>query len=418
MKKILMLSFLFLTLATTVQSQLWTRKLDGRSVWSLAYDGNGNIYAGGLTASNSRIWKSSDQGQSWDTIYTGSGQTMWDFAFDELGTMYVANYSTGLLKSTNGGQNFTLIPSNPDFSGKNLQGVECAPGGFVYVTTSTGFFLSTDYGAAFNETALTGLNCLPVLADNQSPNIVYVGVSSGTGTGVGVYRSTDHGFTFSDNLLPNTNGYGLMQTPNGDVYRITTTSPYTLAKSTDRGLNWSSLANLPSAMRGITYGGPPINWIVTAGNGGVFVSYDGGETFSNLGITFSSTPALYVEIGKKLMIFTGVSGTANGGVWIHTLFIDDINNNFSAINDFILYQNYPNPFNPGTVISYSLKVNSDVSLKVYNALGKEVTTLVNGKHNAGNYSVEFSGAEFSSGIYFYRLQVDEFTETKRMVLMK
>lgn len=85
---------------------------------------------------------------------------------------------------------------------------------------------------------------------------------------------------------------------------------------------------------------------------------------------------------------------------------------------FYLAQNYPNPFNPVTVISYSINTSSHVSLKVYNALGKEVSTLVNSKQNAGIYSVRFDGAGLSTGIYFYQLRTDGVVETKKMNLIK
>lgn len=83
-----------------------------------------------------------------------------------------------------------------------------------------------------------------------------------------------------------------------------------------------------------------------------------------------------------------------------------------------LSQNYPNPFNPTTKINFQLPAGNFVSLKIYDALGKEVATLVNEKKDAGSYSVEFNANNFSSGIYFYRLNAGEFTETKRMLLLK
>jgi len=91
---------------------------------------------------------------------------------------------------------------------------------------------------------------------------------------------------------------------------------------------------------------------------------------------------------------------------------------------FVLNQNYPNPFNPTTVISYQLPVNSYVTLKVYNAIGTEVTTLVNGYKEAGSYNYELGSAnggrnyEMSSGIYFYTLRAGDFVQTKKMILLK
>lgn len=94
-----------------------------------------------------------------------------------------------------------------------------------------------------------------------------------------------------------------------------------------------------------------------------------------------------------------------------------INNN-SIPGSIELYQNYPNPFNPNTVISYQLAVNSFVSLTVSDLRGKEVSILVNQKQNSGTYSVNFNGSNFSSGIYFYTLKINEFSQTRKMILMK
>ena len=94
------------------------------------------------------------------------------------------------------------------------------------------------------------------------------------------------------------------------------------------------------------------------------------------------------------------------------------NNKEIHIKDFNLKQNYPNPFNPSTKIEYSIPHSAFISLKVYNLLGEEVTTLYEGIKNAGNYSVEFNGAGLSNGIYFYRLKVENYMDTKKFVLLK
>jgi hypothetical protein len=86
---------------------------------------------------------------------------------------------------------------------------------------------------------------------------------------------------------------------------------------------------------------------------------------------------------------------------------------------FALRQNYPNPFNPTTTITYELSVRGSVSLKVYDALGREIATLVNREQAAGTYAVPFNAVHLPSGVYFYRLQVSGmYTETKKLVLLK
>jgi len=85
--------------------------------------------------------------------------------------------------------------------------------------------------------------------------------------------------------------------------------------------------------------------------------------------------------------------------------------------EFALFQNYPNPFNPTTTIGFSLPVASDYSLKVYNVAGQLVRSF-DGHAEAGNHSIEWDASNYSSGVYFYKLEADKFTETKKMVLLK
>ncbi len=83
-----------------------------------------------------------------------------------------------------------------------------------------------------------------------------------------------------------------------------------------------------------------------------------------------------------------------------------------------LNQNYPNPFNPSTKIAYVLKEKTNVKLLVMNALGEEVAVLVNQTQEQGYHQLDFNASNLPSGIYFYSLQTDNFSETKKMLLMK
>jgi hypothetical protein len=88
------------------------------------------------------------------------------------------------------------------------------------------------------------------------------------------------------------------------------------------------------------------------------------------------------------------------------------------ITKYELYQNYPNPFNPLTKIKFSIPENSIITLKVYNVIGQEIATLVNEKLNAGTYEIPFSNNLLPSGVYFYRLQAGDYTNTKKLILLK
>jgi hypothetical protein len=85
---------------------------------------------------------------------------------------------------------------------------------------------------------------------------------------------------------------------------------------------------------------------------------------------------------------------------------------------FALKQNYPNPFNPSTEIAFDLPKASHVELTVFNVLGQELETLVNNDLAAGSHSVQFDASRYSSGVYFYRIQAEDFQETKKMMLVK
>ena len=108
---------------------------------------------------------------------------------------------------------------------------------------------------------------------------------------------------------------------------------------------------------------------------------------------------------------TGVGTFCNAPVAVES-------DSISIPDKFELSQNYPNPFNPSTIIRYQLPMAGHISLKVYDVLGNEVATLVNEDKPTGSYKVEFDASNLSSGIYFYKIQAENFIETKKMLLLK
>jgi hypothetical protein len=101
-----------------------------------------------------------------------------------------------------------------------------------------------------------------------------------------------------------------------------------------------------------------------------------------------------------------------GGAWT------DVENDENVVLTYELEQNYPNPFNPATQIRYTLEQASNVTLRVYDMLGREVATLINENQNAGRHVVDFNASNFASGVYLYRLQAGSFVQVKKMILMK
>lgn len=103
----------------------------------------------------------------------------------------------------------------------------------------------------------------------------------------------------------------------------------------------------------------------------------------------------------------------------YNLYILDTNDYRPIIPDtYFLFQNYPNPFNPGTTIKYQIPEAINVSIKVYDIRGRFISEIVNSFQQPGIYELKWNGAGYASGIYFYRLKAGNFTETKKMVLVK
>ncbi|MCU0372082.1 MAG: T9SS type A sorting domain-containing protein [Ignavibacteria bacterium] len=135
--------------------------------------------------------------------------------------------------------------------------------------------------------------------------------------------------------------------------------------------------------------------------------------FSYTAPSSAGTDTLYATVDR------GHSGqwawAPNKGIKVYTL--SGISNNEIPVK-FYLSQNYPNPFNPVTKINFGIARSSNVKVTVYNLLGKETAVLVNDFHQAGNYYVNFDASKLSSGIYYYRIDAGEFTEVKKMTLVK
>jgi len=112
-------------------------------------------------------------------------------------------------------------------------------------------------------------------------------------------------------------------------------------------------------------------------------------------------------------IINGISYGDTAGILVD---INKIKTNVP--NSYSLGQNFPNPFNPNTVIRYQLPVVSDVLLKIYDVQGREVRTLVNERMGAGTYEVRFDGSGLPSGVYFYQMTAENYSETKKMLLIK
>ncbi|HMQ79555.1 MAG TPA: YCF48-related protein [Ignavibacteria bacterium] len=207
-------------------------------------------------------------------------------------------------------------------------------------------------------------------------------------------------------------------------YAIWFNSPFTgltggtaLLITTNGGLNWvNPPAALPGTanLSGIT--GFGTQWVVTRQATAIYLSPDNGVTWQT---SYTAPAGNYRHIAKNRannLVYYGVR--SNGGISKGMLLvgIEPVSN--IVPDKFELKQNYPNPFNPNTTIEFSIPKNSFVKLAVYDALGREVNSLLNNELKAGEYSINFSAADLASGTYYYKLISGEQVETKKMILVK
>lgn len=162
------------------------------------------------------------------------------------------------------------------------------------------------------------------------------------------------------------------------------------------------------------------------------------DTIGNVGVSDSTTVYTIINRNNDTHLFT-ITTDSIGELWIcigtdsgfeatTTLYINKITLKFQSTTgiddkksnntEFILYQNYPNPFNPVTSISYSVPIQSNVVIKIFEALGREVSTLVNQEKSIGNHIVEFDAANLTSGIYFCTFQAGGYRQTRKLILLK
>lgn len=146
---------------------------------------------------------------------------------------------------------------------------------------------------------------------------------------------------------------------------------------------------------------------------GTVVAVNDGPTNNGFVLTAPSAGRYRVDAGYKSPSMRWDSLTVN-------ITLTDVGTPGTARPgaEYALKQNYPNPFNPVTNIQFSIVDRQLTTVKVYDILGREVTTLVNEVKGPGTYTAQFDGSSLASGIYFYRLQAGDFTQTKRLVLLK
>jgi len=391
-----------------------------------------------------RVYKTTNGGTTWllrNGGLTASVNSYGIFAFDTT-TALVGNVNGSLFRTSNGGNNWTQVLA---VSGSFTNGVYMFNQNYgIYqgdpigtgspyqfrVTTNGGINWNLPAGAPLASSEFGVINAW----DWTDSSHVWIGSANtiASSTSAKVYK-TSTGFygTWSNVAVPGTGGTsgcyyqavafinassGMIGSSGGDI-----------KKTTDGGVTYSAVT-VPSGlvsfavinMNGLKDGSNTI-WMSTQSTDStrLFKTTNLGTTWikENIPLQASTGQIQHMQFLSANVGFAGIGGTL-GGFMKYALpsGINPVNGNVPA--EFSLSQNYPNPFNPSTMIKFALPKSGNVSLKVYNSLGKEVQTLVNEQMNTGVYEVTFDASSLNSGIYFYRLNANGFSETKRMMLVK
>ena len=375
--------------------------LDLFCVWAVdantAYVGDGG--AAGGAGGNAKFYKTTDAGTTWTTVASTGGTA----GFFNGIVFSKTSPSIGIAQSdpptgtgnpyyisitTNGGANWNQLSPNPP----GVTGLASSQNSIIVIDNQ--FF-----GFGFGNTA---------------PARAYLTSNGGTSWYVATLAGITGGFTsglaFKENKL---NGIA-----------ATSSSLPNIARTTDGGVTWTSVnvgVNFTAYCTCKWIEGTNTCYIsANAGSAGVVKkSTDAGLTWTTM-TTASLTQITSMEFKRTGTTVYGYAVTANGAVLKVTDIVTGVTPlNTSLPSEYSLEQNYPNPFNPTTTINFSIPSSSKVSLKVYDALGKEVATLVDEFKNAGSYAADFTPASnLTSGVYFYTLSAGNFTSTKKLMLVK
>ena len=356
------------------------------------------IFAGGYS---SGLAVSSDDGASWNAIYNNLiTQKIFHVAANS-NCIFVSVDSKGVVKSSDNGLNWSLCTNGIN---SNQIITLFAYDDVVFASSINGVtFRTTNDGESWTSFNAPGtINAMARIGD------VFVAGNNWATKG-GIIRSTDKGSTW--NLIPAYMPSGIAQKDNV-FYMFSIPGFY---KSTDLGLNWITISyDYTNNIKKLYV---VDDKLVLLSDTNIFTSSDNGISWipRNQGINLAGTINDFCEKGNNVFIGTGAAG-----VWkrIKTDFVSITNLSTEIPNYYFLSQNYPNPFNPITNIKFAIPQSGIVKISVYDLSGKEIINLVNEYLQAGTYQTKWDATDFSSGLYFYKIISGNFTETKKMILVK
>jgi photosystem II stability/assembly factor-like uncharacterized protein len=315
---------------------------------------------------------------------------------------------------------FVLSSSNPNvlYFGRSI----------VYKTTNAGSSWSpTNGGVALDGNPLLSMAVAPTHHDT-----VYVGTVPGI-VRPHVYRTTNGGSSWTDvtGILPNRYYMDIAVDPRDACIVYVAVGGFDtirVARSVDAGASWmdisGTLPNVPATAVAVDPFNP--NHVYVGTDVGVFVSTNGGGDWMSFNEGFPEA-VIVADLVVSPSNRSLRAATHSNGVYERRLLSTptSVEHEDRQPMIFALEQNYPNPFNPTTTIRFSVESASGttgepgrVTLKVYDVLGREVATLVNEHLQQGSYEVTFSADGLPSGVYLYRLKAGEFTQTRRMLLLR
>jgi hypothetical protein len=276
-----------------------------------------------------------------------------------------------------------------------------------------GVYLSTNNGTNWTQTSLNGVGVysIAILGNN-----VFAGSYL-----FGVYHSTNNGTNWAQTSLNNLLVYSLATI--GNNIFAGTTSFGGVYLSTNNGTNWTLTSLINKTVGSLATNGNNI----FAGTGtnfeyyGVYISTNNGSNWIQKNQGFSAIPTVRALLITNNYIFAGTGNPyACYGVWRRSLseIIGIQNISTETPSSYSLSQNYPNPFNSTSNLKFQIVNTEDVKLIVYDIMGKEVQTLVNERLKPGTYEAAFDASTLNTGVYFYKLITNTFSETKKMLLIK
>ena len=423
-----LLIFLSTIFTSQAQQNIWEPAGDFTSgrIWAMHTDQSGRVYA----SSGRLLYRSTDLGDNWELIgdFTPWATDIYDIEINSRGHIFLASSNTvGAFRSMDDGETWEelsndIIPSTYEISINPVNDD-------LFVGTDFGFFISTDNGERWFERSegLPTNRSVTTILFTQNGDLF-----AGT-FGEGVYRSTDYGLSWVEKREGLLNWFMLEVVEGSNNVLFASHEGGAPYRSTDNGNSWVYMNNgLPGVA--VLWAILPISSsrIFVAGEQiGVYTSSDSSNTWDPFRKGLPSPHVLSLNYSLEKILF---AGTFDDGVYRTIDPITSINNNTVDISDgYYLSQNYPNPFNPSTTIKYQLSSSGIITLKVYDILGREITTLVNEFKSAGSYEINFSATggsasggnakNLSSGVYIYRITASNngkilFTDSKQMILLR